>query len=194
MHIVVAEAKYFATGAHKAAKNFRKVTGEPYIVHPALVALTVHDICESMGIVNYENEEAAAWLHDTVEDANIDLADIEAHFNRAIYEHVDFLTDRKAKDKARWDNNADYRARMAEAPMRTQIIKLADIIANFEDIVESHMQPDPNKKFKKYRRFIEEKTMMLDVLTKVSGFPQYAKVKRDFAAFLKMMDERVAVA
>ena len=80
MKNIIEKAKQFATAAHAGQK--RKYTGEDYIVHPEHVA----SIIEEYGFD--DNMIAAAWLHDTVEDTNVELDDLEREVNDDVTELV----------------------------------------------------------------------------------------------------------
>jgi guanosine-3',5'-bis(diphosphate) 3'-pyrophosphohydrolase len=73
----------FATLAHEG--QLRR-SGEPYIIHPAAVARILIDL--GMDVVTIQ----AALLHDTVEDTEVTLADIEAKFGAKVAELVDGVT------------------------------------------------------------------------------------------------------
>ena len=62
---IVYKAQVFATAAHYAVKQTRKYTGEPYIVHPAEVVAILYKYGTT------EEQAAAGWLHDTVEDTGV---------------------------------------------------------------------------------------------------------------------------
>lgn len=77
--------KGLAFAKHYHQGQFRK-SGEPYVSHPIAVASMV---AENMF---RENTIIAALLHDTVEDTELTLGEIEREFNPRIAEMVDRLT------------------------------------------------------------------------------------------------------
>ncbi len=77
------EALAFATEAHKT--QFRK-SGEPYIIHPILVAAIV------ASITNDEAMAIAALLHDVVEDTAITIAEVEESYGKDVAHLVSGLT------------------------------------------------------------------------------------------------------
>lgn len=124
------QARRYATRAHAEAGQRRKYTDEPYIVHPAAVAELVRSVCPEDELL------AAAWLHDTVEDTDTTLGDIEAHFGVRVAQLVGMLTDSaqpQAKNRAA-RKLAHFRHTAAASP-EAQTIKLADIIDNTRAIV-----------------------------------------------------------
>ena len=79
----VEEALKFAKNAHK--NQYRK-SGEPYIVHPILVAALVGYITKDKVMA------VAALLHDIVEDTSYEVKDIEKHFSAEVAALVEALT------------------------------------------------------------------------------------------------------
>ncbi|WP_430738968.1 RelA/SpoT family protein [Sulfurimonas paralvinellae] len=77
------EALDFSIEAHK--EQFRK-SGEPYIVHPILVASIV------AALTNDEAMVISALLHDVVEDTDIPIAEIEEQFGADVAHLVSGLT------------------------------------------------------------------------------------------------------
>jgi (p)ppGpp synthase/HD superfamily hydrolase len=150
---IIEKARVFATAAHAAVGQVRKYTGEPYIVHPFEVAMTVKQIGGTPEMV------AAAFLHDTVEDTGVTMETIEREFGPEVAEIVFFLTDVSRPEHGnRAARKAIDRAHIAKADARAQTIKLADLISNCSSIVKY----DPE--FAKV--YLEEKRLLLEVLTK----------------------------
>src|SRR5258706_12787227 len=70
-----------------AHKTMRRKSGEPYILHPLAVArICLEEI--GLGVLS----TICALLHDTVEDTDISLEDIEREFSGEIARIVDGLT------------------------------------------------------------------------------------------------------
>ena len=124
----------FARHAHGAVSQKRKYTGEPYIVHPAHV---VQILCSETGQAPTEAMLAAAFLHDTVEDTNATLMDIERNFGNPVAAYVEQLTNVASPS----DGNRAARKRidlehLVNASPSAQTIKLADILSNVPSIYE----------------------------------------------------------
>ena len=134
MKIIVQKADMFAEKAHQEVGQVRKYSKEPYIVHPR----AVRKIMLEFAVYPISSEqEAAALLHDTVEDTNVTLEMILNEFGETISKLVDDLTDisipsdgnrkfRRAKDLEHTKN----------ASPSAKTVKLADIIHNVGSIVE----------------------------------------------------------
>jgi GTP pyrophosphokinase len=118
--------------AVKAHANVRRKSGEPYIYHPIAVA----QICaEEMGLG--DTSIICALLHDTVEDTDITLQDIEKLFGKKIASIINGLT----KISTVLDNNQSIQAEnfrkvllaMAE-DVRVILIKIADRLHNMRTL------------------------------------------------------------
>ena len=81
---IVTKAFNFARQAHKGV---RRLSGEPYIMHPIAVAQIA---CEEMGLGS--TSICSALLHDVVEDTDYTVEDIENIFGSKIAQIVDGLT------------------------------------------------------------------------------------------------------
>lgn len=81
---IVTKAFNFARQAHKGV---RRLSGEPYIMHPIAVAQIA---CEEMGLGS--TSICAALLHDVVEDTDYTVEDISNIFGAKVAQIVDGLT------------------------------------------------------------------------------------------------------
>ncbi len=117
-----------------AHKDMRRKSGEPYILHPLAVArIVVEEI--GLGV----NSAICALLHDTVEDTEITLEDIEREFNSNIAKIIDGLTkisnvvDIKADTTIQAENFRKILLTLADDP-RVILIKLADRLHNMRTL------------------------------------------------------------
>lgn len=148
---LINKAALFAEKAHKG--QVRKYTSEPYIVHPAEVAVIISTLPGAS-----DEMIAAAWLHDVVEDTMVTEDQITDSFGNIVANYVWWLTDTaKPGDGNRAVRKSIERHRLAQAGQVAQSIKLADLISNTSTIV-AH---DP--KFAKV--YLSEKRDLLKVLT-----------------------------
>lgn len=163
---IVERARVFATAAHAAVGQKRKYTGEDYIHHPAaVVALLLEFVPE----VTTE-QLAAAWLHDTVEDCAIPLAQITQEFGAVVGELVGQLTDvSRPEDGNRAARKAIDLAHSASACAQAKTVKLADLIDNSKSILEH------DRKFA--RVYLAEKRKLLAVLSE--GNPALMSVAQE---------------
>lgn len=145
----VAKADSFAASKHNG--QLRKYTGEPYIVHPRAVKALVSQVDHT------EEMLIAALLHDTVEDTDTTLSEIEASFGKEVAELVYWLTDVSQPDDGnRAKRKALDRDHIAKAPPAAKTIKIADLIDNSKSIFQY------DKQFGKV--YFKEKILLLEVL------------------------------
>lgn len=149
-------AQAFATGAHCGIGQMRKYSTDHYIEHPRRVASMVG----MWGAPEYI--EAAAWLHDVLEDTKVESHQIGAIFGNKTVQVVEALSNvpptaglnremRKSMD----------RQRLRESCGWTQAIKCADIIDNAASIARK------DKEFALL--YITECRKLLEVMIKVNG-------------------------
>ena len=148
---LIKKAKIFATKAHEEVEQVRKYTNDPYIVHPAAVALKVSTVTSDPNVI------AAAWLHDTVEDTNVTAEDIRNEFGDTVHDLVASLTDvSRLEDGNRKARRAIDLEHTRQASPQSKTVKLADLIDNSKSILK--YSPDFS------RVFIPEMENLLEVL------------------------------
>ena len=125
-----------------AHKTMRRKSGEPYILHPIAVArICVEEI--GLGV----RSTICSLLHDTVEDTDISLEDVEREFGNEIARIVDGLTkisnviDVNASQQA--ENFKKILLTLTDDP-RVILIKLADRLHNMRTL--DHMKVDKQLK------------------------------------------------
>lgn len=137
----------FATAAHEGQK---RKSGEPYIIHPLAVASVLVEWAMDIDTV------IAGVLHDTVEDTEVTLEQIESLFGR----DVAFLVDGVTKVSQARANMRDLDSYLPQTTdnlsklliavsqdVRVIIIKLADRLHNLRTL--QHMKPEKQKKIAK---------------------------------------------
>jgi (p)ppGpp synthase/HD superfamily hydrolase len=126
----VAKACDFFKELHEGQK--RKDGIRPYFEgHLLPVAELVWEYSGSETLV------VVALAHDSKEDQNISLDEIEEAFGKTVTEYVWFLTDRYTKEDFPSWNRAKRkqaeRERYGVMPDRVKLVKLADVVANLRD-------------------------------------------------------------
>lgn len=137
---IITKAYNFAKQAHKGV---RRMSGEPYIMHPIAVAQIA---CEEMGLGS--TSICAALLHDVVEDTDYTVEDIENIFGNRIAQIVDGLTKISGgifgdKASAQAENFKKLLLTMSD-DIRVILIKICDRLHNMRTL-ESQA---PNKQYK----------------------------------------------
>ena len=137
---IITKAFNFAREAHKGV---RRLSGEPYIMHPIAVAQIA---CEEMGLGS--TSICAALLHDVVEDTDYTVEDIENIFGPKIAQIVDGLTKISGgifgdRASAQAENFKKLLLTMSD-DIRVILIKICDRLHNMRTL-ESQA---PNKQYK----------------------------------------------
>ena len=125
----VDKAYKLAANAHKAQLRY---SGQPYIIHPIAVANILLDLGMDAQSV------AAAILHDTVEDTDIELSGLEKEFGKEIASLVDGVTKLgrvplSTKEEQQAENIRKMLLAMSH-DIRVIIIKLADRLHNMRTL------------------------------------------------------------
>jgi len=137
---IITKAFNFAKQAHKGV---RRLSGEPYIMHPIAVAQIA---CTEIGLGS--TSICAALLHDVVEDTDYTVEDIENMFGAKIAQIVDGLTKISGgifgeQASAQAENFKKLLLTMSE-DIRVILIKIADRLHNMRTL---DSQP-ANKQYK----------------------------------------------
>ena len=106
----VAAAEALARAAHAGQED---KAGQPYILHPQRVAARLSS----------PETQVVAWLHDTVEDTDVTLAQIAEQFGPETAAAVESVT--------HWpgESDADYMQRVKANPIG-RLVKISDLIDN----------------------------------------------------------------
>jgi guanosine-3',5'-bis(diphosphate) 3'-pyrophosphohydrolase len=129
----------------------RKYTNEPYVAHLGEVAGITASIAHLCPGVTPDVMIATAWLHDCMEDQEINPGQLAGIFGEQVDAGVVLLSDLAKGNRA--TRNRLTCERLGAAPCWVQAIKCADLISNTASIV-TH---DP--KFAKV--YLEEKRELL---------------------------------
>lgn len=152
-HFAIHRAIGMAYAAHHG--QFRKYTGEPYIVHPKAVA-------EIIAQFHDDELSAAAWLHDTIEDTFVTdelLSELFSLRTRALVNELTNIYTREAfPTKNRNERFLLELTRLSTISADAQTIKYADLIDNTKSIIE-HDQDFAVV-------YLKEKAQVLEALTK----------------------------
>ena len=137
---IITKAFNFARQAHKGV---RRLSGEPYIMHPIAVAQIA---CSEMGLGS--TSISAALLHDVVEDTDYTVEDIQNMFGPKIAQIVDGLTKISggifgSQASAQAENFKKLLLMMSD-DIRVILIKICDRLHNMRTL---DGQP-PNKRYK----------------------------------------------
>lgn len=128
---IISKALVFAMKAH--GNKVRKGDGKPYIIHTIEVALIVAKV------INNDYVIAAALLHDTVEDTETTLSEIEKEFG--------YTTKKIVEDVTEKDKSLPWRERklaaiehIKEMEEWSLIVKTADKLQNLRSLYSAIIQ------------------------------------------------------
>lgn len=136
--------------AMKAHGSQMRASGDPYFSHPLEVAGILTEMkLDTASIVT-------ALLHDTVEDTDVTLADIEKQFGKDVATLVDGVT---KLSMIQWESHQHEQAEnfrklvlAMSNDIRVLLIKLADRLHNMRTL---HYLPNPEKRARKARETME---------------------------------------
>lgn len=125
---LIERAYQFAADAHKPQ---RRLSGEPYIIHPIHVAI-------NLATLNMDSRAiAAGFLHDVLEDTKVTSKDIEKEFGKEIcklVEGVSKLRKIRFKEKSQYIENLRKMFVATAKDIRVIIIKLCDRLHNMQTL------------------------------------------------------------
>lgn len=142
------EAIVFATMAHKG--DCRKGTQLPYISHPYAVAMLLQQAgCGEDVII-------AGLLHDTVEDTDVTLDDVEQRFGQRVADLVAAASepDKSATWEARKQHTIDF---VATAPLDAKYLSCADKLHNLRSIL-ADLERDGPAVWRRFQRGRDDQT------------------------------------
>lgn len=126
---LVRKASEFADRAHAGQK---RSSGDPYIIHPTEVAQILADMRLDIASI------CAAFLHDTVEDTEVRLEDVERDFGKDVGNLVDGVTKlNKMSFRTTEEKQAENFRKMIIAmskDIRVILVKLADRLSNMRSL------------------------------------------------------------
>lgn len=132
---IVSSAIAFAYQAHRG----QTYGGKPYVAHLVAVVSNIHLFSFRTDVL-----EAAAWLHDAVEDTEVTIADVRQTCGDEVAELVFAVTNEDGKNRK--ERNARTYPKILAVP-GALTLKLADRIANVESCWETR-----NSKLFMYQR------------------------------------------
>jgi GTP diphosphokinase / guanosine-3',5'-bis(diphosphate) 3'-diphosphatase len=188
--------------AANAHKETRRKSGEPYILHPIAVAkIVVEEI--GLGV----RSAIAALLHDTVEDTEITLDDIERDFGIEITRIIDGLTkigyvEENQTTTAQAENFKKVLLTLINDP-RVVLIKIADRLHNMRTM--DSMKREKQLKISSETNYIfaplahrlglyEIHTELLDLSLKYTEPDVYLDLEKDRDKFIKEFIKPVKAA
>lgn len=154
--LMIEKARSFAIQKHEG--QVRKFCGEPYHNHVFRVASLVSKFTTIPEVIT------AAYLHDVVEDCNVQTEQIEYEFNMVVGSLVEELTNVYTKERypelPRKERKLQEVIRIGKISSLGKLIKLADRLDNILDM-KKECQDD-------FSYYIKESRELLEVLRGVN--------------------------
>ena len=155
------QALAFAALKHEATGEKVKGTNLPYIVHVVDVAMEILVAAPQSGEFDLTFAVQAALLHDTVEDTDTTLREIEQHFGKEIASAVDALTKNEKLPKK--DQIKDSVQRIKKLEKEVWAVKLADRITNL-------MPPPKDWSKEKVQHYLDDSRMIWEELKEGNAY------------------------
>ena len=125
---LILKATKFSALKHQDQK--RKDGKTPYVIHPISVAMILSEI----GGIDDEEILSAALLHDTIEDTDTTVDEIDREFGSKIRSIIEELTDNKELTYyERKQFQIDHAPNLSK---EATLVKIADKISNVTDIID----------------------------------------------------------
>ena len=135
-------------------------TGHSYVTHLAKVAMEVTAACVADPTLDADLAIACALLHDSIEDAGVSRAEIEAEFGAEVASGVAALS--KDPSKPKDEQMRDSLERIRAMPREVWVVKLADRITNLAP-------PPPSWTIERRKRYRAEAAEILERLRGASA-------------------------
>ncbi len=165
--------------AQKHEDKVRKINKWPYIVHLYdVVQILMEDGADEETII-------AGILHDTVEDTNTTLEEIEEIFGHRIAQIIDFESEKKLDESG---NKLPYRTRriehmerIAKAPKKVKMVNCADKLSNIKSMYLDCKYVGEEYFFSKFNGTKADNKwyygMAVDALSDLQGLKMYTELK-----------------
>jgi (p)ppGpp synthase/HD superfamily hydrolase len=164
----------------------------PYITHLVATAFTLMDYTDDEDVV------IAGLLHDTLEDTDYTIDELQEDFGGRVRELVEAVTEPKStpENKITWrDRKNTYTQQLKKAPTDAVLIAAADKIHNFRTLVEDYT--DNHERFmqdfgKNFEERIEAYQQIANIINnRLSGpiLTEFNHVFEQFKQFLQHVKE-----
>ncbi|MEZ4104552.1 MAG: HD domain-containing protein [Candidatus Paceibacterota bacterium] len=148
----------------------------PYITHLIATAFTLLDYTDDEDVV------IAALLHDTLEDTDYTIDELQEDFGGRVREIVEAVTEPKYKGehKLNWREKKDtYVKQLKHAPQEALLVAAADKIHNFRTIVEDYTD-DYNRYVQDFGNNFEDRLEVYQDISDVINNRLHSPIKDEF--------------
>lgn len=135
----------------------------PYVTHLYSVAIMLMEFTKDEDVI------IAALLHDTLEDTDYTLEELQEDFGGRVSEIVDTLTEKKmaGETKISWaDRKKNYAKQIKNGPIEAVMISAADKAHNFRTTVEEYFD-DHNRFMQDFGKNLDERLEVYQTIANV---------------------------
>lgn len=146
----------------------------PYISHLIAVSFIVMDYTKD------EDTVVAALLHDTIEDTDYTVDELQEDFGVEVREIVEYLSEPDDTEKKQYswrERKQKYAKQLKKAPEAALLIAAADKIHNMRAIVEEYYD-DHARFMNEFRGSLDDRALMYEDISNVIN----TKLKNDIVA------------
>lgn len=176
---LIKSAELFAKKKHTG--QFRKDGITPYSKHLEDVVNRL----KSLGVID-EKLLCTGWLHDTIEDTEINFDDLYEQFGSEIAVLVSSLS--KDMSLPRKKREQAYVKQLKEASFEAKLIKLCDISANLSDL--KNWNASKSKKLRQVKKVRHYLTIIKNDLISNPDYPQTIPLLERTNLILKQFGQR----
>lgn len=151
----------FAAAKHAAINQTIPGTNLPYVVHLSNVAMEILAAHAAAPIERINFTIQLALLHDTLEDTDVTLEELQNEFGHDVAGGIAALT--KNKELPKPERMADSLARIKSSPKEVWAVKLADRITNLQE-------PPKHWNTPKKEAYLKEANLILTELTGANAY------------------------
>jgi (p)ppGpp synthase/HD superfamily hydrolase len=148
----------------------------PYVTHLYSVATMLTDFSEDEDVI------VAGLLHDTIEDTDYTLAELEEDFGGRVREIVDTLTEPKqtGEQKNSWsERKRIYAKQLKQGSKEAVMIAAVDKIHNFRTSVEEYYD-DHNRFLQDFGKNLDERLEVYQIIANVINSRLEGKILTEF--------------
>jgi (p)ppGpp synthase/HD superfamily hydrolase len=135
----------------------------PYVTHLMSVAFMLHDYTDNEDII------VAALLHDTVEDTDYTLDELQEDFGGTVRELVETLSEPTNQGDRRYtwkEKKMEYAKQLKKGPKDAILIAAADKVHNFRTVVEEYFDA-PERFLQDFGKNLDERLEVYQTIANV---------------------------
>ncbi len=148
----------------------------PYVTHLMAVAFTLLDYTHDEDVI------ISALLHDTIEDTDYTIDELQEDFGGKVREIVEAVTEPKTLNgkKLSWyERKQAYARQLKKAPTDALLVAAADKIHNFRTVVEDYTE-DYDRYVQDFGKNFDERLEIFDEISQILNKRLDSPIKDEF--------------